>query len=409
MASLAPLTVANLAIMGTSALTGAVTASAGVNVPGSKTLNFGSDQTKGTNAGNIGYQIATAGALDIYGAGTTAGSRAVKLWDNISTGIATVSRLYVGGGLGAGVTLSMPALTASTGGGYTVSASSTYTSNPYATFPAWKAFDSSSATYWLSADQQYQNGFDYFGSVTTGSTKGEYLQVQTPSQCQLQSYSLFGSSSHNLASFSIMGSSDGTTYTTIDTRSGQDCTVQRDYTAPAQTSFYTYFRLIITRDTTNDASQYTMVSNFAPVFVGPTYPVDIGSAMRVTGSLTANGGAVVTGGLTVDGKAVTGGTGTRVPWTTLYTSGNGSNIAQYSVDASGIVRLRGSFVTVSGSSTAFTLPVGARPPQPVYFLVADSIPNFRNLYMTAAGAVNTHGNAGYVAYIDGVSYDSSAT
>lgn len=80
----------NLAVTGTSALIGLVTASAGINLVGNRTLNFGSDQTKATNAGSIGYQVATAGALDVYGAGTAVGSRNLQLWDNITVpGIST--------------------------------------------------------------------------------------------------------------------------------------------------------------------------------------------------------------------------------------------------------------------------------------------------------------------------------
>ena len=89
----------NLATTGTSALTGLATASAGINVIGSKTLNFGSDLTKATNAGNIGYQIATSGALDVYGGGTTVGSRVVKLWDNVtvSNSLTVGGYLYLSG------------------------------------------------------------------------------------------------------------------------------------------------------------------------------------------------------------------------------------------------------------------------------------------------------------------------
>ena len=54
-------------------------------LPGKNDINMGSDQTKETNAGRIGYQMTTTGALDIYGAGTTAGSRGIKLWDNVTT------------------------------------------------------------------------------------------------------------------------------------------------------------------------------------------------------------------------------------------------------------------------------------------------------------------------------------
>ena len=75
------------------------------------TMNFGRDVTKEQNAGIIGYQIATSGALDIYGAGTAVGARGVKLWDNVTvpgtlgvTGTATTGALTAS-------SLSTPALT----------------------------------------------------------------------------------------------------------------------------------------------------------------------------------------------------------------------------------------------------------------------------------------------------------
>lgn len=93
-------TTGDLAITGTSALNGVITTSAGINIVGNQTLNFGSDQTKATNAGSIGYQVDTAGALDIYGAGTAVGSRNLQLWDNIAvSGISTFAgKLNVNGG-----------------------------------------------------------------------------------------------------------------------------------------------------------------------------------------------------------------------------------------------------------------------------------------------------------------------
>ena len=121
------------------------------------------------------------------------------------------------GASGRGPSFSMPMMTANTAGGFTVSAS-TLSSN------AFQAFDSSSSTNWTSGST-YSLGA-YTGTVTTGSTMGEYLQIQTPVLCQLQSYSLYGSSQNALNAFSIMGSLDGFTYTTIDTRSGQNCMTQ---------------------------------------------------------------------------------------------------------------------------------------------------------------------------------------
>ena len=55
-----------------------------LRLPGASIINLGSNQAKAVNAGYIGYQLSTPGALDIYGAGASVGSRSVKLWDSIN-------------------------------------------------------------------------------------------------------------------------------------------------------------------------------------------------------------------------------------------------------------------------------------------------------------------------------------
>ena len=54
-----------------------------LNLPGANAINFGSDQSKAMNAGNVGYQLSTPGSLDVYGAGAVIGNRNVKIWDNV--------------------------------------------------------------------------------------------------------------------------------------------------------------------------------------------------------------------------------------------------------------------------------------------------------------------------------------
>jgi len=111
----------NETIAGTLTVTGATTASAGMNVPGAQIVNFGSDQTKQTNAGQMGYQALTVGALDIVGAGTSGGNRVVKLWDNlvVAAGISTSAEIA---STGSGAPYS-GLLIANTGGGGSMTAS----------------------------------------------------------------------------------------------------------------------------------------------------------------------------------------------------------------------------------------------------------------------------------------------
>ncbi len=320
-------TVANIAtITGTS-----------INLPGSNIVNFGSDQAGAASAGDIGYQIATPGALDIYGAGVTIGSRNVKIWDNLlvagttsgaiaNTGTLTgvlmnfatysgstlgivgngsVCNLNLGGATGFAGTVTMPVLTTSTGGGFTVSASSLYSSS----FNVYNAFDVNTAgtvTFWACSSLTYSTisgsiSGTYFGSyvgtrATTNSIGssvfGEYLQIQTPSPYQLQAYTLQGStqsgSVHYLTGFTIMGSVDGVSYTIIDVKAGQDCSSGKTFTAPYQTQSCYYFRLIINQDITTEPTGFVRVQNFAPVFV-TAYQLDVAGMSRITGSLTVIG------------------------------------------------------------------------------------------------------------------------
>ena len=78
-----------LLTVATSASITGLTAPSGVSVPGTQVLNFGSNiATKEASAGRIGYQTYDSLYLDIVGAGTVAGQRGVKIYDNLMVGAA---------------------------------------------------------------------------------------------------------------------------------------------------------------------------------------------------------------------------------------------------------------------------------------------------------------------------------
>jgi trimeric autotransporter adhesin len=54
-----------------------------VKIQGTNYIEFGTGETKESNSGKIGYETFDAGYLNIIGAGTTAGSRNVKIYDNV--------------------------------------------------------------------------------------------------------------------------------------------------------------------------------------------------------------------------------------------------------------------------------------------------------------------------------------
>jgi hypothetical protein len=56
-----------------------------VYIPSTNVIEFGIGVSgKEANAGKMGYQTFTSGALDIVGAGSTDGNRGIKLWDNVT-------------------------------------------------------------------------------------------------------------------------------------------------------------------------------------------------------------------------------------------------------------------------------------------------------------------------------------
>lgn len=71
--------------IGTTTINEKLTIAGNASISDANTLEFGKNVSgKEANAGKIGYQTFTTGALDIVGAGTASGSRSVKLWDNVT-------------------------------------------------------------------------------------------------------------------------------------------------------------------------------------------------------------------------------------------------------------------------------------------------------------------------------------
>lgn len=52
-----------------------------LNLSGTNHIQLGWDVSREVNAGKIGYQLFTAGAVDFLGAGTS--TRVVKIWDDL--------------------------------------------------------------------------------------------------------------------------------------------------------------------------------------------------------------------------------------------------------------------------------------------------------------------------------------
>ena len=91
----------NAAISGTLGVTGVITSSSGINVTGTNFLHFGSDQTKDSAAGKIGYGAFNSSSLAIVGAGTTSDAsslaRKIRLYDMVGIGTTPTKQLDVDG------------------------------------------------------------------------------------------------------------------------------------------------------------------------------------------------------------------------------------------------------------------------------------------------------------------------
>ena len=345
----------------TTLVSSTITAGSVLSLPGSNIINLGSDQTKATFAGNIGYQLTTAGALDVYGGGSSVGSRNVKIWDNLivpgtttsaSGNFSTITGTVLGiigngsvlgvlstgtvtGTLGsfgfiAGTTLGI------NGNGSVLGVLSTGTVSG-----TLGSFGSIAGTTLGIVGNGSVTGFFKTGSLTT--TAGGYSIIAGgPSST---SYTALGAQADTGQMVMFMNgsarSADGGTLTgTIRNDSGGD------------------LRFINNNSNglfVRGATGFCGINNAAP-----TVALDVAGSCRVAGSLIGNGGLSVTGLVTF---------ALRVPWTTLTLQNGFTNFGSqfsagaYCVDALGYVRMRGLILNNNAAfgTTIAQLPTAAYP------------------------------------------------
>jgi len=159
-------------------------------------------------------------------------------------------------------------------GTYVASASSTYDN---VTFQAYRAFDKNATTVW---QQQLTPAYSttdgsYIGTTTTSFSTtvggvpyyGEWLQIQLPTANVLSSYAITSRGSplggQAPATFYIMGSNDGTTFTLVDTQTSVSWLASggetKTFTASSPYPF-TRYRLVSNKITGSGTAGYTSIA-----------------------------------------------------------------------------------------------------------------------------------------------------
>ena len=138
-----------------------------------------------------------------------------------------------------------PYIIRSDGQQYSVFVSSVFNGNQFPLYGGQAALTRSTA---------YNTGWVTFSAYNAaGAAQGPpiYIQITAPSSFVLSSYSLasgFTSATNSPVSWTVSGSTDGTTFTTIDTQTGQDLTgltAIYTYSLPSNTATYPIYRLSV--------------------------------------------------------------------------------------------------------------------------------------------------------------------
>jgi hypothetical protein len=145
---------------------------------------------------------------------------------------------------------------------YTTSASSYWDSG----YLPWRAFDYTSSTVWHSQQTATYSSGAYIGGYTTTvsgvSRAGEWVQIQYPSAVTITSYEIQsrdGQNSTAPTAWWIAGSTNGSTWTLIDSQTGiaWQTNLQTITFTPATPGTYSYYRIIINAVNGNNYASMT--------------------------------------------------------------------------------------------------------------------------------------------------------
>jgi hypothetical protein len=139
----------------------------------------------------------------------------------------------------------------------------------------WRAFDKNYvtgsgqySTCWSTGGAMYDTGTGaYIGTKATTisgtSRSGEWLQIVLPQSIMLKYYSINALPTRACTAFYLAGSTDGITWTQVDTRSALSwgaTEYTKTFDTSSNTTSYTYYRLLI-QSTVADASGYTSIGH----------------------------------------------------------------------------------------------------------------------------------------------------
>ena len=264
---------------------------------------------------------------------------------------------------------------ASYNGTYTASASSTHGASVTNTYDAYHAFNSiASTSFWNAGTESinlYNTNVGTYGGTTSttvsgSAISGEWLQIQLPSSIYLTSYTLYsriGVPAQSPNSLTIAGSTNGSTWSFVDSRAAGTIPQWADYSpnsfAPSSANAaYNYYRLIVQSIGAEGSGQSTIgqwiLYGTTTAIAQPNASLYVVGDSYSTGTVTGNGfagnGASLTG---LNATNVSSGTLPVLRGGTGVTSSTGSGSVVLSTSPTLTTPTLSGVITAQGASFNF--------------------------------------------------------
>jgi hypothetical protein len=229
----------------------------------------------------------------------------------------------------------------------------------------YSAFDKSNSTYWSPLNGTYTGAVPYSGTVTTTDVngtqyRGEWLQLQLPSQIYQSYYTIYAASYNNTpTAWAILGSNDGVNWFLVDTRTGVSWasapTTQTFTLSTPSTKSYSYFRMVVNVSGTiaQGVGVYSVV--YELIYYGTA---DTAQTLTVSQPVTLSYGAQTASLTGISGDKYVpqdfSSSGLNIPAYVVSNTATVANTVQYS--SFGPFAGEGSFQFPGGSATGILFP-----------------------------------------------------